>query len=48
VYAALTDDRKCAPGKSKDISEARFFREVPDAVQENEIHGFALADCSAK
>ena len=48
VYAAMTDDRKCAPGKGKDIMEAKFFREVPNTVQENDIHGFALADCSAK
>jgi ADP-ribose pyrophosphatase YjhB (NUDIX family) len=48
VYAALTDDRKCAPVKGKEISEARFFREVPDAVRENEVYRFALADCNAK
>ena len=48
VYAAITDDRKCVPAKGKEVSEAKFFREIPGAVQENDIHRHALADCSTK
>ena len=48
VYSAITDDHECSPSKRKDVSEARFFRDIPDSVQRHEIHGFALTDCSAK
>ena len=48
VYAAMTDDHKCSPSKDSGISEARFFKETPHGVQDDEIQRLALADCSAK
>jgi len=48
VYAALTDDRKCAPVNDREISEAGFFEDVPDAVQKDEVYRLAIADCNAK
>jgi len=48
VYAALTDDRKCAPVKGKEISETKFFKDVPDVVRKDDVYRFALADCNAK
>ena len=48
VFAALTDDRGCVPAKDAGVSDARFFSEIPTDVQKNEIHSFAIADCSGK
>jgi ADP-ribose pyrophosphatase YjhB (NUDIX family) len=48
VYAAMTDDLKCAPSKDKGVSEAKFFKEIPHGVQDDEIQRLALADSSTK
>ena len=48
VYAALTDDHRCSASKDKGVSEAKFFREIPHGVQDDEIQRFALADCNTK
>jgi len=48
VYAAMTDDHRCSPSKDKGVSEAKFFKEIPHGVQDDEIQKFALIDCSAK
>ena len=46
--AAMTDDHRCSPSKDKGVSEAKFFKEIPHGVQDDEIQKFALIDCSAK
>ena len=48
VYAALTDDRRCVPTNEKSVTDAKFFRELPDDFQDDSIHKCALADCSTK
>lgn len=48
VYAGVTEDdcwSEMRPGKGRD---ARFFREIPKGVLENEVASAALADCSEK
>jgi ADP-ribose pyrophosphatase YjhB (NUDIX family) len=48
VYACLTDDTVCAPEDTKEVEEARFFKEVPATLKRHRIYGYALTDCSAK
>jgi len=48
VFAALTDDTECVPGKGSQVSEARFFAEVPELAERGDINRFALTDCSTK
>jgi len=48
VFAALTDDTECVPGKDSQFSEARFFAEIPEMAKRADIDRFALTDCSTK
>ena len=48
VYAAHTDDGECSPSRHKEVSEARFFREIPEDIKKDKICSYALADCSQK
>lgn len=48
VYAGATDDSECDAEGGADITDARFFKELPPALQERQIVLSAIADCSEK